>query len=169
MTAHKLMIVDDEDLVRSALVRSLRKEGHELITASSAQQALKILEQEKIDLIISDHLMPGMTGLEFLRLVKENYPEIVRIVLTGHADLNLVISSINEGEVYRFLTKPWNDEELKLDIKLALQNLDLIRQNQRLKAKVKRQIEYIHALEKEYPGISIVKRDRSGTVIIDKE
>lgn len=169
MTAHKVMIVDDEDLVRNALVRSLRKEGHELIIAENAQQALEILEQERIDLIISDHLMPGMTGLEFLRLVKEKYPETIRIILTGHADLDVVISAINEGEVYRFLTKPWSAEELKLNIRLALKNLELIRQNQRLKAKVKRQAEYILALEKEYPGISIVEKDRRGVIIIDEE
>jgi two-component system probable response regulator PhcQ len=169
MTAHKVMIVDDEDLVRNALVRSLRKEGHELITAESAKQALEILEQERIDLIISDHLMPGMTGLEFLRLVKEKYPEIIRIILTGHADLDVVISAINEGEVYRFLTKPWSAEELKLNIRLALNNLELIRQNQRLRKEVEKQAEYILALEREYPGISTVDKDRKGVIIIDEE
>ncbi len=123
MATHKVMIVDDEDLVRNALKRSLRKENYKLLAAGSAQQALEILKQEKIDLIISDHLMPGMTGLEFLKLVKAKYPEIIRIILTGHADLDLVISAVNEEVVYHFLTKPWSDEELKLSIRLALQNL----------------------------------------------
>jgi len=168
MTAHKVMIVDDEDLVRNALERSLRKEDHELITAESAQQALEILEQDRIDLIISDHLMPGMTGLEFLKLVKEKYPEIIRIILTGHADLDMVISAINEGEVYRFITKPWSNEELKLNIRLAFQNLELIRENQILREKVKRQAESILALERKYPGIFIVERDEEGAIVIEE-
>jgi len=168
MTAHKVMIVDDEDLGRNALERSLRKEDHELITAESAQQALEILEQDRIDLIISDHLMPGMTGLEFLKLVKEKYPEIIRIILTGHADLDMVISAINEGEVYRFITKPWSNEELKLNIRLAFQNLELIRENQILREKVKRQAESILALERKYPGIFIVERDEEGAIVIEE-
>ena len=137
MATHRVMIVDDEAPVLKALERSLRKENYKLIAAGSARQALEILKQERIDLIISDHLMPGMTGLEFLKLVKAKYPEIIRIILTGHADLDLVISAINEEVVYHFLSKPWSDEELKLSIRLALQNLELVRQNQRLRAKVK--------------------------------
>ena len=168
METHRVMLVDDEDLVLKALERSLRKENYKLIAAGSAQQALEILKQKRVDLIVSDHLMPGMTGLEFLKLVKAKYPEVIRIILSGHADLDIVISAINEGEVYRFLTKPWNDEELKLNIRLALQNLELIRQNQGLRAKVKRQAECILALEKKYPGISIVERDEKGAIVIEE-
>ncbi len=166
MATYKVMIVDDEDLVRNALERSLRKEAYELITAGSAQQALEILKQERIDLIISDQLMPGMSGMEFLQLLKEKHPEVLRIILIDHTDLNRVIPAINEGEVYRFLTKPWSDEELKLNIRLALQNLELTRQNQRLMTKVKRQIEYILALDQQYPGISIVEQDKKGPIVI---
>ena len=168
METHRVMLVDDEDLVLKALERSLRKENYKLIAAGSAQQALEILKQKRVDLIISDHLMPGMTGLEFLKLVKAKYPEVIRIILSGHADLDIVISAINEGEVYRFLTKPWNDEELKLNIRLALQNLELIRQNQRLGAKVKKQSEYILNLEKKHPGIFTVERDDTGAILIEE-
>ena len=169
METHRVMLVDDEDLVLRALERSLRKENYKLIAAGSAQQALETLKQKRIDLIISDHLMPGMTGLEFLKLVKAKYPEVIRIILSGHADLDIVISAINEGEVYRFLTKPWSDGELKLNIRLALQNLELIRQNQRLGAKVKKQSEYILNLEKKHPGIFTVERDDTGAILIEEE
>ncbi len=169
METHRVMLVDDEDLVLKALERSLRKEDFNIIAAGSAQQALEILKQKRVDLIISDHLMPGMTGLEFLKLVKAKYPEVIRIILSGHADLDIVISAINEGEVYRFLTKPWSDGELKLNIRLALQNLELIRQNQRLGAKVKKQSEYILNLEKKHPGIFTVERDDTGAILIEEE
>ena len=171
MKKHRIMIVDDEESIRNSIVRALRKEDYELIAVSSGKEALELLEEKEkeIDLIMSDHLMPEMTGLEFLKKAKEKYPDILRIILTGHADVETIISSINEGEIYRFLTKPWNDEDLKITIRLSLAHLDLIRENKELHSVVKEQMDYIKILEKKHPGITTIERDESGAIIIPDE
>ncbi|RMG17525.1 MAG: response regulator [Deltaproteobacteria bacterium] len=168
-TTHTLMIVDDEDNVRSALRRTLRRERYELVFAASGDEALQKLEEQPVDLIISDHLMPGMTGLELLKSVRNLYPDIMRIILTGHADLETAISAINQGEIYRFLTKPWDDLELKVTLQLALEHLDLERENRRLLSTVRRQSEFISRLEETYPGIAEVRRDSDGAIVITEE
>jgi DNA-binding NtrC family response regulator len=122
MPRHKIMLVDDEKLVLSALERSLRREGYELIIISSALEALAYLRHDSnIDIIISDHRMPKMTGLELLIEVRRLFPNIVRMLLTGHAELNVAIDAINQGKLYRFIVKPWQDSELKEYIRHALQ------------------------------------------------
>src|SRR5436190_1473831 len=105
MTAEprRILIVDDEENVCNALRRSLRKEGYELFFAHQPKEAFEILKTTKFDLVLSDHLMPNMTGLEFLKLVRDRYPNTVRIMLTGHADMQTAIDAVNQGEIYRFL------------------------------------------------------------------
>ena len=107
--ARRILVVDDEINICNALRRSLRKEGYEILVANEPAQGLEILKAEKIDLVLSDHLMPNMTGLEFLSIVRDRHPNSVRILLTGHADMETAIKAINDGQVYRFLTKPWDD------------------------------------------------------------
>lgn len=119
---YKIMLVDDEKLVLNALQRALRKEGYQLITASSAEEALKYLKNDPdVHVLISDHRMPKVTGMELLVEFRRLYPTIVRILLTGHADMDTAIEGINKGKLYRFLTKPWQDAELKETIRQALQ------------------------------------------------
>lgn len=168
-TRHQVLIVDDEENVRRALKRSLRKEPYELLFAANAFEALDILELHPIDVVLSDHLMPRMTGLEFLTEVGKCWPEVIRIILTGHADMETAIKAINEGEIYRFLTKPWEDHELKLTLKLAFERLELERENQRLLETVRTQGAYIRELETRHPGISHVERDESGAVVFSQE
>ena len=116
---HKLLLVDDETNILNALNRALRRDGYQIITATCAEEALEILGREEIEVIVSDQRMPGMTGTELLSKVKEMYPEIVRIVLSGYTDLDAITNAINEGAIYKFLTKPWNDEELRTQIRDA--------------------------------------------------
>ncbi len=92
------------------------------------------MKVEPIDVVISDHLMPGMTGLEFLSLVRDRYPHAIRIMLTGHADTSTALKAINEGEIYRFLTKPCDPIELQIALHLACEKLQLERENRRLRA-----------------------------------
>lgn len=121
MSRHKIMLVDDERLVLNALERSLRREGYELIIFQSGADALEYLKKDpNVDVIVSDHRMPRMTGLELLIEARRQYPGIVRILLTGHADISVAIEAINEGKLYRFLTKPWQDVELKNHLKQAI-------------------------------------------------
>jgi len=166
---HRILVVDDEDNVRNAIRRSLRKEGYELFFASEPSEGLATLRENQADLVISDHLMPNMTGLEFLKIVHDRHPDCMRIMLTGHADMQTAIDAINQGEIYRFLSKPWDDTELKVTIHLAFEQLELMRENRRLLAAVRRQYDLIKSLEREYPGIGKLVRDSDSASSIDRD
>lgn len=167
--ARTLLIVDDEENVRSALKRALRRESYEVFTASGPEEALELLQQQPVDLVVSDHLMPRMTGLELLKLVHDRYPGVGRIMLTGHADMETAIKAINESEIYRFLQKPWDDLELKVILHLAFEQIDLERENRRLLSALRRQAGFIRDLETKFPGISNVVRDAQGAIVITEE
>jgi adenylate cyclase len=117
-----ILIVDDEPLIRQALVRALSGENYELLQAPGGQEALDILQKRGVDLILSDLVMPGMDGLELLKHARVVRPDALRIVLTGHADLDMAVRAINDGAVYRFLLKPWDSFDLRVMIKLALRH-----------------------------------------------
>lgn len=117
-----ILLVDDEENILSALRRVLRRDGYRILCAGSGQAGLDILATEKVDLIMSDQRMPNMTGTEFLRIARNTSPDSVRIVLSGYTDLQSVTDAINEGAVYKFLTKPWDDEILRLSVKEALRH-----------------------------------------------
>ena len=165
---HKVMIIDDEPAITDMFKDALSNEPYDMLCAASAEEALPILAREQVDLVISDEKMPGMSGSEFLSLVRQKYPDTIRMILTGHASLESAIRAINEGEIYRFFTKPFNIVDLIITIRHALQQKDLMKENQRLLKAVKRQSEVIEDMEKQYPGITKVKRDTSGAIIIDE-
>lgn len=167
-TTRKILVVDDEQNVLNALRRTLRREGYEVYACTDPQEALTLLPQMKPDLVLSDHLMPNMTGLEFLKRVRTRFPDTVRIMLTGHADMQTAIDAINQGEIYRFLTKPWDDAELKVTLHLALEQLDLQRENRRLLALLRQQGEVIARLELSHPGIATIVRDETGAILLDE-
>ena len=167
--AKKILIVDDEDNVCKALRRSLRKEGYELFFGSQPSEGLAILSTTRVDMVISDHLMPNMTGLEFLKAVRNRNPDCIRIMLTGHADMQTAIDAIKHGEIYRFLTKPWADTELKVTLHIAFEQLDLERENRKLLSMVRRQHDLIKNIEQEYPGIGTLVRDADGGILLDAE
>jgi type II secretory ATPase GspE/PulE/Tfp pilus assembly ATPase PilB-like protein/FixJ family two-component response regulator/RNA polymerase subunit RPABC4/transcription elongation factor Spt4 len=152
-----LLFVDDEDSVLSALRRIFLEENYEILTAGDAACALEILEKTAVHLIVSDHRMPGMSGAEFLRAVRDRWPETIRIMLTGYADVQSILGAVNEGAVYKFITKPWNDEDLRLTVSLALQQYLLLQENRRLReiTKVQQQkIKNYSALFEEDPAVS---------------
>ena len=132
-----LLLVDDEDNIVRALVRLLRREGYKILTANSGAEGLEILKQQEVGVILSDQRMPEMNGTEFLSRVKVLYPDTVRIVLSGYTDLNSVTDAINQGAIYKFLTKPWDDELLKESIQHAFIHLELIHDNRRLSDELK--------------------------------
>jgi DNA-binding NtrC family response regulator len=164
-----VLFVDDEPNVLSALRRALRREPYSCLFAEGPDEALEMLAENDIDLVVSDHLMPSMDGLTFLKKVREMYPQVVRVILTGHADLEMAIEAINEGEVYRFLTKPWNDVELKITLKQLLDFIEVRRQNQMLMDTVDKQRKFIDRMDAEHPGIFEVERDDSGAIVLDLE
>ena len=163
----KILFVDDEPNVLSALARSLHKEPYEVISASSAQMALDLLSRLVVDVVISDEQMPGMLGSQFLALVAQRYPETIRIILTGHANLSSAIRAINEGEIYRFLTKPCHEADLALAIRQALEHRELVVLSQKLLKENQQQAAILQNLEKENPGITQLLKDASGTLLLD--
>ncbi len=164
-----ILIVDDEEFVLNALERSLRLDGHEVIKCQEPLEAIEVLKGREVDVVISDHLMPQMKGLDLLQEAKRLRPRAIRILLTGHADLQLALRAINEGEVYRFFTKPWDDDTLRLDVRLALEQRRLRDENERLTREVDRQAALLKDLEARYPGITYVRRSETGAVIIDEQ
>ena len=138
---HTVLCVDDEKNILTSLKRLLRKEGYRLLTATSGAEGLKLFEKNGVHLVISDQRMPQMSGTELLSVVKERYPDTIRVVLTGYTDVDAITESINKGHVYKFLLKPWNDQSLKLEIRQALDQYDLIQANKLLDQKVLQQNE----------------------------
>lgn len=161
-----IMLVDDEANVLSALTRALIDEPFELITASSGNQALELMEGKTVKAIVSDERMVGMQGSELLAEVKQRSPQTVRILLTGHATLDAAMRAVNVGEIYRFFLKPWDDTQLRFALLSAIEKYDLEAENRRLLATVKSQALEIRILEKRYPGISRVQRNAKGIFVL---
>jgi response regulator RpfG family c-di-GMP phosphodiesterase len=116
------------------------------LTSSSGTEALKLLEQNEVHMVISDQRMPEMSGTEFLAIVKEQYPDAIRIILTGYTELDSITQSINKGHVYKLLLKPWNDQNLKLEVKQALEQYDLVQANKHLHERVLQQNEELRRI-----------------------
>lgn len=136
---HTLLLVDDEPKVLSALQRLLRDEPYEILTAGNAEEAADVLANATVDLIVCDEEMPGMPGSEFLASVARDYPDVVRIVLTGHPTLPAALRAINEGRIYQFFTKPCNEIDLAIAIRRALEQKDLLEKSRDLLEVTKRQ------------------------------
>ncbi|MFQ6003192.1 MAG: response regulator [Candidatus Zixiibacteriota bacterium] len=169
MADPKILIVDDEENILNSLRRLFRREPYQILTATSGEEGLRILDDHQVDLIVSDLKMPRMNGVEFLKRAKEKDSVPLRIMLTGHADLKSVLDAIEQGEVYRFLLKPWDDEELKMTIRQALDYYNLWKENRTLVKTVKKQSQVLKELEKEHPGISAVERDKNGAIVLTAE
>jgi len=130
----KILCVDDEKNVLRALERLFMDEDYEILTATNGDEALTLLAELRggVQLVISDYRMPGMDGVDFLKQVNERWPETIRIVLSGFADTAAIVGAINEGQIYKFIPKPWNDEELKITIAKALEVYFLRQKNEKL-------------------------------------
>ncbi|WP_167759754.1 EAL domain-containing protein [Massilia horti] len=132
-----LLLVDDEPNILAALKRQLRGAGLRILTAPGGKEGLALLQTEQVDVIVSDQRMPGMTGVEFLRAVKHSHPETVRMVLSGFTELQSVTDAVNEGAIYKFLTKPWDDTQLRAHILEAFRNKEMADENRRLDIEVR--------------------------------
>ncbi|WP_321491980.1 response regulator [uncultured Desulfobacter sp.] len=148
-----VLCVDDEKQILSSLKRLLRKENFDLFTATNGEDGLKIMASRDIHLVISDHRMPDMSGISFLAKVRETYPDTIRILLTGYTEIDSIKASINEGHVYKFLLKPWNDDDLKQEIKKALERYDLIQLNQSLHLMVAAKNKELEQINKDLENI----------------
>ena len=165
----KVLIVDDEPDIRKILVDVFEREPYDVFSVGSGKEALALLAGEPVDVVISDERMPGMNGSELLSIVRKQFPETIRIILTGHASIEAAIRAINEGEIYRFFTKPCNIVDLAVTVRQALEHKELTTESQRMLKTMKRQTALIEDLEEQYPGITKVKRVEGGAIVIDDD
>jgi len=129
---HTVLFVDDEVNILKALQRLLRTEKMNVLCASRGHEALEMMERTPAQVVVSDQRMPEMPGVEFLSAVRERHPDVVRMMLTGYTEMNVAVEAINRGEIYRLITKPWNDDELRATIRQAFDHSDLKREIKRL-------------------------------------
>ena len=133
----KVLYIDDEESNLVAFKASFRR-SFTVFVAKSAEEGLKVLQTEPIEVLVSDQKMPKTTGVEFFASILDSYPNPVRILLTAHADISAVIDAINKGQVYRYINKPWNEDELRLTIEDAYKLYALREQNKKLNLKYKK-------------------------------
>lgn len=131
-----LLLVDDEESILASLNRTLRRDGYQIFTANSAQQGFEVLAKHPVGVIVSDHRMPEMTGTEFLSKVKNTHPGTVRMVLSGYADLQFIADAINRGAIYKFLTKPWEDDLLRANVQEAFERAEIAEEKANLTAQL---------------------------------
>ena len=151
-----LLIVDDEPSIVKALLRVLRDEGYRVLSAYDAEEALRLVAAEPVDVVLSDIDMPGMSGLELMSRLRRNHPAVVRLVLTGRASLAHAVAAINDGEVFRFMTKPWDMDELREVLRQAAARAMQNRSRDDLQADGARRAAVLDGLEREHPGLTAV-------------
>ncbi len=141
-----ILCVDDEANILSSLRRLFRGRGYEVLTAAGGAAGLEILGRQAVDLVISDMRMPEMNGAEFLEAVRRDWPQTIRLLLTGYADIGSILDAINRGEIHRYITKPWDDNDILLIVRHALERQRLEQEKQRLEALAIRQNDELKAL-----------------------
>jgi putative nucleotidyltransferase with HDIG domain len=132
MHRHAVLFVDDEINILKAVKRLLRNEPWEVLCASRPQEALELLDTTAVQVVVSDQRMPEMSGVDLLAAVRERHTDVVRMMLTGYTEMNVAVEAINRGEIFRLITKPWNDEELKATLRQAFDHFDLKEEIKRL-------------------------------------
>ncbi|HCZ14624.1 MAG TPA: response regulator [Accumulibacter sp.] len=153
-----LLLVDDEPSILSALRRLFRPCGYRILTSESGAGGLDLLGRENIDLVISDMRMPEMDGAQFLEKVRAGWPRVIRILLTGYADIAATVNAINKGEIYRYISKPWDDNDIVLIVRDALERQQLQNENARLLALTRTQNDELKALN---TGLEARVRERT--------
>lgn len=144
-----VLYVDDEINNLNSFKAAFRRD-FDIHVAQSAREGRRILDMNEIGVVITDHRMPGMTGIEFLESIIPIYPDTIRILLTGFSDMNAVMDAINRGQVYKYLVKPWQNDELKMYIQNALEIYHLRRENKELAHKLQMAIAEINALNRSH-------------------
>jgi two-component system probable response regulator PhcQ len=162
-----VLFVDDEPALLDGIKLNLRKEPYDILLCTSGADALAVLAAERVDVVVSDERMPGMSGSELLATVRKRYPATMRVMLTGQASLESTIKAINEGEVYRFLTKPCTPVQLSQTIRDALLIKKLLHASAQLLDAARRQGRLMDALEGESPGITQVNVADDGRIALE--
>ena len=142
-----IFVVDDEKNIRHLIRKEFSFEGFEVVTAASGEEGLKLFSSRMFDMVLLDIKLPGMSGIEFLKQVIVTFPHILTIMLTGRSELEIAVQAINETGVYKFIQKPWDDDDLKITIKRALESLDLVSERDMLLQKMKKRTSYLAPID----------------------
>jgi len=172
----KILLVDDDAGVLSALDRLLRRQGYEVTTFLRAEEALIACQRLQFDVVISDYRMPGLNGTQFLTQLRAVSPHATRMMLSGEADREAILASINEAGIFRFLVKPWDDQELVDTLALAVAEHNLkgeidvaLDSHRKVVDQDYRRKKAVEALEEETPGITNVNWSDDHTIVIEEE
>lgn len=157
-----LLLVDDDPSILASLKRLFRPDGYRILTADSGAQGLQRMAESAVDVVLSDQRMPGMTGVEFLRRAKALYPHTVRLVLSGYTELQSITDAVNEGAIYRFLTKPWDDELLRQHVQEAFEHKGLSDENERLSEEVQAANRELACVNRRLAGVLDEQQKRIG-------
>lgn len=175
LTMHRIMIVDDEENILRALRRALAASDIETEIFSHPHEALRRAQTANFDLVISDYRMPEMDGIHLLSEMKQLQPDAMRLVLSGHADLEGLIAAVNAAGIFRFISKPWHDSDLMLCVRHALEHRAVLVENRHLADQVRaqrqelsRQKTALQKLESKYPSLVRVNWGEDGSIILEK-
>lgn len=170
----RILLLDDEANILSALKRLLRHEDWQVDAFTDAESALEALQVNTYSVIVSDYKMPVMDGVTFLQFARQRQSDAIRLMLSGHGDRQSMINAINRAEIYRFLSKPWEEYEIQAAIRSAVDLYEVTSANRRLLDQIKHQNDLLRQreeellrLEQENPGITRVHRDEDGSIVID--
>lgn len=164
-----VLCVDDDPEIVASVARFLRLDGYEVVTCTSPVQALTVLGARAVAVLLSDYEMPEMTGVELAVKARRMQPETVRMLLTGRGTLDTAVEGINVGEVFRFLSKPYDPETLRREVAAAVAHHAEVSATEREKTTVVRRQRLVSALEADYPGITSVNRDDDGAYLLDPD
>ena len=162
-----VLFVDDDPLVLSGVKRSLRDMPFETLIAKSGEEALEILRQRRIDVLVSDIDMPGMSGIDLVRRVRREHPSMLRMLITGAITMDRTLLAINEGEVQRFFVKPFDLELFRRTMSACADRIERLRREGEEEARVARRDELHRWVDVRFPGTLSVTRNDAGEVVVD--
>lgn len=148
MKNHSLLIVDDDQNIINSLIRQLRHDRYEIHSANTGEEGFSIIEKNNVGVVLSDFMMPGMDGVDFLKKVKKLKSNIVRILFTAYASMENAINAINKVQIFRYLTKPWSEDEMKQTIRQAFEHYDLLIDNERMQKEIKEKNNQLESMNK---------------------
>jgi DNA-binding NtrC family response regulator len=166
-SAITVLFVDDEPAIRRAIVRALVGSAYEVLVAESAEHALVLMRARSVDVLVSDIDMPGMSGLDLLKIVRREFPATVRMLLTGAGTLPRTLEAINEGEVHRFFTKPFDLALFSATMSGLIERIARLRRDHEREAQAARRDELFRWVEATFPGTLSVARNASGEVVVE--
>lgn len=171
----KIQLVDDEEHVLKALTRLLARNGFEVHAFTDVEEALAALGEHRYAVMMVDYQMPKINGVTYLQFAKQSQPDAMRVVISAHGDRQTMLDAINRAEVYRFISKPWDDYEIVAAVRSGIDLFMLRNENRRLieqvaaqQTRLRQQAEELQRLERENPGLTRVDRDQEGNIIIEE-